>query len=97
MIYTLTEAHTFRSVTFRVSLRELVADFKRTLHGSLLRKLTPPPITPTPLALRRWRRLALAKLTQRLCLTAIGNGDTAIGLRMIDISILLSAILRKVY
>lgn len=52
MIYALTEAPTFRSVTFRVSFRKLSFDFKRTLHGSLLRKLTPSPYIPHPAPLR---------------------------------------------
>ena len=75
MIYMLTEVVNFRARNFRIFLRELVIDFKQPLHGSWLRKLTPPPITPTPLALRRWGGFALARPTSltRLTATVIGG------------------------
>ena len=62
MIYVITEVTNFRKGFFRSFLGLKDIENKGVYYGSLTRKLPPPPITPTPLALRRLGGCALAKL-----------------------------------
>jgi hypothetical protein len=61
MIYYVTEVANFREPYFRAFFRVKMLENKGLSYGSLIRKLPPPPITPTPLALRRWGGCALAQ------------------------------------
>ena len=74
MVFYVTKVSNFRSGLFRIYSLKNVIENKRFLYGSWIRKLTPPPITPTPLALRRWGGFALARPTSLPRLTAGGNG-----------------------
>ena len=71
MTYVLAEACNLRSGNLRIYLRKDLFDFKGKSCGSICGGYPPPPITPTPLALRRLGRLALADRQAERRLTAM--------------------------
>lgn len=76
MAYTLTKVDNFRQHLFRSFLGGDVVENKSISCGSMLRKLPPPPITPTPLrfaAARELRRCAALPSAGRTGLTAMAK------------------------
>lgn len=74
MVYTLTEVSNFREPYFRSFSGVKILENKGVSHGSMLRKLPPPPITPTPLrfaAARELRRCAAQPSASEQGLTAM--------------------------
>lgn len=76
MVYALTKVGNFREPYFRSFSVSIMLENKGVSHGSWLRKLPPPPITPTPLrfaAARELRRCAALPSAGRTGLTAMAK------------------------